>query len=346
MVEIVVDALARLGGIAEPIGWLALAFFLVGAVVEWYDRSYARPVVVAAWLLFGLFWLSLIHFFAIDQRSLIEGAGSALAVPLSVYVGYVLARGRDSLFVLSRAIAVMGVVYVPFVTVDALRRPLIETVTAQTEFLLNLIGSRPEVVEGLEMTVQSGDTAMIADKTYPYESTFAFDNDNATLPYEISYGGLITYTIAIACTGIGSMAIFVGLIAAVDAPLDRKLRAFAVSIPVIYALNLVRNVFIAVTFGNQLTYVFPGLVKTLFSIEEDYLVPYMVSDRILAQSGSVIALVVITWLVVRELPEILLVIEDLLYLVTGREYDLQDALGVAGRYEGDSGPAEGDPADS
>ena len=39
-------------------------------------------------------------------------------------------------------------------------------------------------------------------------------------------------------------------------------------------------------------------------------------------------MVAITWLVVRELPEILTVVEDLLYLVTGTEYDLTAAFGV------------------
>jgi hypothetical protein len=42
----------------------------------------------------------------------------------------------------------------------------------------------------------------------------------------------------------------------------------------------------------------------------------------------VVALAVITWLVVRELPEVLSVVDDVLYLVTGSEYDLQDALDV------------------
>jgi archaeosortase A (PGF-CTERM-specific) len=315
-----VAALDGLGAITEPLGWLVLLLFVAGAVLERYDRDYARPVVVVAWALFGLFWLSLIHYFAIESRSVVEGLGAVLATPLSLYVGYVLARGRDSLFVLSRAVAVMGLVYVPFVTIEALRRPLIESVTVQTEFLINLLGFQPEVVDGLTVQGLDGETYRISDKVYPYDSTFAFYGSAGDLP--------ITYTIATVCTGIGSMAIFAGLVGAVSAPLDRKLRAFAVSIPVIYALNLVRNVFIAVTFGNQMTNVFPEVVMTLFALESEYMVSYIVSDRILAQVGSVLALVVITWLVVRELPEVLVVIEDLLYLVTGQEYDLTDALDV------------------
>lgn len=323
--------LEAVGAYAEPLGWLVVALFVGGALLERYDREYARPVVVAGWVAFGLFWLSLIHYFGIEQRSVIEGVGSVVAVPLSLYIGYVLAKGRDSLFVLSRAVALMGLTYLPFVAIPVLRQTLIEMVTDQTEFLMNLLGFQPEVADGLTIQSQSGETYQIADKTQPYESTFAFYNSDVP----------ITYTILIACTGIGSMAIFIGLIGAVSAPFDRKLRAFAVSIPVIYALNLVRNVFIGVTFGNQMTHFFPDVVMSVFSLQDPLMVSYIVSDRIMAQSASVVALVIITWLVVRELPEVLLIIEDVLYLVTGREFDLQAALNVS-ESEIDHSPAVSD----
>lgn len=323
--------LEAVGAYAEPLGWLVVALFVAGAVLERYDREYARPVVVAGWVAFGLFWLSLIHYFGIEQRSVIEGVGSVVAVPLSLYIGYVLAKGRDSLFVLSRAVALMGLTYLPFVAIPVLRQTLIEIVTDQTEFLMNLLGFQPEVVDGLTIQSLSGETYQIADKTQPYDSTFAFYNSDVP----------ITYTILIACTGIGSIAIFVGLIGAVSAPFDRKLRALAVSIPVIYALNLVRNVFIGVTFGNQMTHFFPEVVMSVFSLQDPLMVSYIVSDRIMAQSASVVALVIITWLVVRELPEVLLIIEDVLYLVTGREFDLQAALNVT-EPEIDHSPAASD----
>jgi len=320
-----------MAGNSESLGWLAVALFVAGSLLAAYDRDRARPLLVAAWAVFGLFWLALVPYFILEQRSVIEGLGSIVAVPLSLYVGYVLARGRDSLFILSRAVALMGLFYFPFMALDAVRRPLIEMVTAHTELLMNLLGFHPEVVGGLTIESQSGETLRIAQKTYPYESTFAFYNGDVP----------ITYTIAIACTGVGSMAIFVGLIGAVPAPVRRKLRAFAVSIPVIYALNLVRNVFIGVTFGNQMTHVFPDVVMGVFGLQEEYLVSYIVSDRIIAQSASVVALVVITWLVVRELPEVLVVIEDVLYLATGREYDLAAAFDLP---EG-SGRGEPNPGD-
>ena len=204
----------------------------------------------------------------------------------------------------------MGLIFLPFEAVYVLKAGLIETVTYQTEFLINLLGFHAPA----DFTVINGAEFGHTDA----RSTFKFTDDD---------GHLLTYTVRIACTGIGSMAIFGGLIAAVRAPLNRKLRGLAVSLPVIYGLNLVRNVFIALTFGQQRLHVAPDLVMGLFGIDDAYLVSYIVADKILAQSLSVVALVAITYLVVREVPEVLGIIEDVLFMATGTEYDLQQVIG-------------------
>lgn len=298
-----------------PIGWVTAAVFLAAAVVEYYDRDLARPIAVAGWGLFSLFWFSLIDYFLLLQKSAIEGVGSILAVPLSLWIGYKLWTGRDSLFVLTRAIAVMAIIYVPFVRFELLRKPLIEVVTDQTEWVINAIGYHPEVVDGLTLE----GWGKIGPKTHPYDSTFVFYKEDAAP---------ITYTIKLACTGLGSMALIAGLIAAVRAPLHRKLRALAIAIPIIWVLNIARNVFIALGFGEQWFHVFPDVVGTLFALSDPRMVSFMVADRIIAQSLSVVALLVITWLVIRELPELVGVLEDVIYLVSGREYDLRTAMGV------------------
>jgi archaeosortase A (PGF-CTERM-specific) len=70
---------------------------------------------------------------------------------------------------------------------------------------------------------------------------------------------------------------------------------------------------------------------SLFGSSDPYKVSYFIADRVLAQSLSVVAMVAITWVVIHELPEVMVVIEDVLYMATGTEYDLQRALGVGMR---------------
>ncbi|MWG36872.1 archaeosortase A, partial [Halomarina oriensis] len=78
----------------------------------------------------------------------------------------------------SRAVGVMGLIYLPFLTSDALRGWLIETVAVQTQWGINLLGYSPEL-----MTSESG-----------YESLFVFRRH-----------GLVNATeIVLMCTGLGA----------------------------------------------------------------------------------------------------------------------------------------------
>jgi archaeosortase A (PGF-CTERM-specific) len=302
--------------VAEPLGWLTLVVFLVAIALEYVDRDYSRPVFVVAWVLFAVFWFALIEPFFVTDDSFIRGAGAVIAVPLSLLVAKMLYQGRDSLFTLSRAIAFMGLIYAPFVMIPVLRETLILIVVDHTQWAMSLIGyDQPVVTELSEVGVER----TISSKEYAYDNSFVFFQDN---------GGSITYTIIIDCTGIGSMAVIAGLVAAVRAPLGRKVRALAIALPIIYVLNIVRNVFIGLNFGHQYMHFFPDITMTLFGLENALMVSYIWSDRIMAQTASVIAMVFIFWLVVREVPEVMDPVEDVLYLLTGEEYDLAEALNI------------------
>jgi len=266
-------------------------------------------------VLFAAFWLTLVYPWFVTDDSFVRGAGAVIAAPLSLLAARTLHEGRDSLFTLSRAVALMGVVYAPFVTIQALREQLVLVVTRHTAWAMDLVGYDPPVVTELS---EVGVERDISGKEYAFENSFVFFQD----------GGTITYTIIIACTGIGSMAVVVGLVAAVRAPLGRKLRALALALPIIYVLNIVRNVFIGVSFGEQYMHLFPDATMWLFGIENELRVSYIWADRILAQSLSVVAMIVVLWLVLREVPEVLGPVEDVLYLLTGTEYDLAGALDV------------------
>ena len=162
---------------------------------------------------------------------------------------------------------------------------------------------------------------------FPFARNDAEDGDPAA--FEERHG--LLFEVVLACTGLGSMAIFAGLIAAVRAPLGRKLRALAVSIPIIWLLNIARTTFIGITFGNQYLQLFVDEVLFLFGGTDPYKVSFYLSDRVISQVLAVVALIGVTYLVVRELPELLTVVEDVLYIVTREEYDLREALDLPER---------------
>ncbi|MFC6725798.1 archaeosortase A, partial [Halobium palmae] len=299
---------------SDALGWVVILTFVAAALLESRRDRDARALAAAAWGLFAVFWLRLVYHFAFIHKSYVEGILTIVAVPACLYAGWLLWNGRGSLFLLSRAVAAMGLIYLPFETIPAFtvagttvpapREMLIETVAAQTGFLVELLGYDPEWIVGPEAG---------------YDSAFLFVTDG---------GHRLIMEVVLACTGLGSMAIFGGLIAAVRAPIRRKLRALAIAIPTIYCLNLVRTTFITVVFGNQYMQFFVDEVLFLFGDTDPYNVSFYLSDRVISQLLAVVALVGITYLVVRELPELLTLFEDVLYVATREEYDLHGALGI------------------
>jgi archaeosortase A (PGF-CTERM-specific) len=291
--------------LTDALAWVVVGAFLLAAGLGVADRrASARRVGAAGWAAFGVFWLALVPTFAVEMRSPIEGALSLVAVPACLYAGLLLYRGRTSLLVLTRAVAFMGLLYLPVETVPVVRRLLIETVAAQSFAIMDALGTGATLEVG---------------PTYGYDNRFVFRS---------SAGVYSTYVVT-ACTGIGSIAIFGGLVAAVEAPLRRKLRAFALAVGIIWVLNLGRNAFIATAYGQQWFRqdALVGAVTAAVGGDAGY-VSYFVADRVIAQSLSVLALVGITMLVVRRVPELLSVLEEAAYVLTRRDLDLADLLGV------------------
>lgn len=285
-------------GQRDLIVWGAIGAFLVTALLDIADnRREARYVGSAAWVLFGLFWLAMVPYFYYEAQSPLETILSLAGVPLSIYAGYLLYSGRDSLLTLTRAVGLMGVIYLPFTTIAPLKTWLIETVAIQSHMGMELLGYSP----GLE-TGSNG-----------YQSRFAFD-------------GYSTY-IVLACTGIGSISIFGGLIAAVDAPLSRKLKAFTLAVGVIWVLNLARNVFVGL--AAPLGWFDYGPLESITALfaGEGMRTSFFVAHHVISQTLSIVALVGITLLVVRIVPELFAVLDDLLFILTGDEYDLRSELG-------------------
>ncbi len=290
--------------LSTPIAWTVVALFALGAALQFRDhREPARYVTALAWVVFAVFWLVLVPHFALVQKSAIEGLLSFIAVPACLYGGLLLYRGRESLFTLSRAVAVMGLLYLPLESLVLFNRPLVETVAQQTAALLTAVGY------DVQITSVGG--------VLPYQNTLTIAGppgrpDRST-------------EVVLACTGLGSITIFAGLVAAVEAPLRRKLRALAIVVPIIYVLNVLRVAFIAVAYGRQWFDVEPivSTVLLLFGSNDPGMASYFVADRILAQSLSVVALLALLWILVRVLPELFDVLEDVAYLATGNEYDLR-----------------------
>ncbi|MFB6266348.1 MAG: archaeosortase A [Halodesulfurarchaeum sp.] len=290
-----------MSALTDALAWVVVALFAASAILYPREERLSRQVSIGAWVVFGLFWALLVPHFAFTQRSIIEGVLSALAVPASLYVALLIWRDRRDFATITRAVAIMGVLYLPFQTIAPLRDGSIEMVTRHVEFLIHTLGYDPTVVTG-----ENG-----------LRSTFVFVGPD---------GHRFTTRVLLACTGAGSAATVSGLVLAIRAPLRRRLLGVAIAVPIIYVLNVLRVAFIALAHGKQWFAGFKEPIFLLFGTSDPYLVSYLLADRVLAQSLSVLALVALTLGLLRLVPELSVVVEDVLFVLTGRDYDVEGLL--------------------
>lgn len=287
------------GALTDTVAVIILVLFAGGVLGSRRKTEWGDLFLVAGWILFAVYWALLAPYYAFELMSIIEGLLAALAVPASLYTAYLLWNGRESIVRLSTAVFVAGVMILGIEIFPGAHTLLVETVTRQIEFGVSLLGYDPTVVRLAE-----------------------YDNTRTTFRFMTPDNHELTFTIITACTGLGSIAIVSGLISAAPAPVLKKVRALAVVIPIIYGLNLLRTVFIAITFGYQKLDFVPSVIMPLFGTSDPYLVSYLWADRIIGQGLSVIALILIVLWLLRVLPELVVVVEDILYIITREEYDL------------------------
>lgn len=299
--------------LSDPLAWSALALLAAAATIHAVastgrHRQVARAVVAVGWVAFAATWGVLVPHYALVQHSLIEAAGAALAVPAGLYAAREQHRGRDEAFAVARAIAIAGVLYLPFVAVPAAREALVEAVVAGTESLLAVAGYTAPETFRLVSGTETG-------ASYPFRNSFVFTVDG---------GHPVVYYVELACTGIKSMATFVGVVFAVEASNARRLWTLGIVLPVIYLLNLLRNAFIALAFGQQRLHVAPEVVLAAFGVEDPYLVSYLVADRIVAQGLSLVALAALAWVAIHAVPAVLDLVDEAVRLVTFDRASLRD----------------------
>jgi len=175
-------------------------------------RKYAA---ITGWVFIVLFlFAALPEYFA--ENNFLYPVMAALSVPfLFITTKYLLADDIRVLH-LSRAAAVAFLIYAPFEYLPVVGNWLISMVVDQVVWLLHLF-NYPVGLDAWNIIAQHG----------------------------------FRVEIILACTGIQSIAIMLGVAAAVPTTFRQKLYAFLLVAPTIYILNLLRNVFVIMAYTSQ-----------------------------------------------------------------------------------------------
>ncbi|HWQ19414.1 MAG TPA: archaeosortase A [Methanotrichaceae archaeon] len=235
--------------------WASLIILLASAI--WSRPKWAGP----GWILFGLYWIGQPGHYIMEQ-DYYNAALTLVAAGFSFYIAWmILAKGGSKACSwLSYAAGICGIIYYPFAELAVLNSWLVGMTTLITARLLEM-ASVPVSVEGWNTMALNG----------------------------------ISVEIILACTAIESIALFAGIILSVNAPLGRRIKALAISTLTIYGLNIIRNAFVLVAYGEQ-----------WFGADS-----FFMAHNVIAKIGSTAALMIIAYAVLTMLPELLAMIDEL-----------------------------------
>jgi archaeosortase A (PGF-CTERM-specific) len=241
--------------------WISLGLLAMASIL---------PKVYNIRFLFGGFgWIFLSVYWFLQPPSYIElldyfNAFLVIAASMvSLFIAYITLQARSKkevdyevLFSLSRAASVSGLIYFLFADVELFNNGIISLVTNQTIWVAKRWGFPVTQVAWNQLAING-----------------------------------LAVEIILACTAIESIALFTGIISsATGAPLKQKFRAFMISVPVIYILNLIRVSFTASAYGFG-----------WFGTPDE---SFHISEHFITKAGSLLALLLVSYTVLKTLPEV------------------------------------------
>jgi archaeosortase A (PGF-CTERM-specific) len=223
--------------------------------------SKKRLIGALAWITFSIVWLMKVPYY-MGIRDYYNVVIVTLAFIFFLLLGLTIATCNDMrVFVDVTAFsALSALVYFPFAFSDELKYALIGLVAEQTVAVGNALG----------FPMKKASVDVIALNSHYVH-------------------------VILACTGIESIALFTGATLGIKADLARRIKAFFISAPVIYVLNLFRNVFVTASYAYS-----------WFGDNSFY-----IAHNIIAKILATIALILISMAVFRILPELADLIFDL-----------------------------------
>ena len=208
-----------------------LAFLVPGR-----HRKYAA---IAGWFFIVLaLFANLGEYFA--ENNFLYPFMAILSVPFLFVTAKYLLLGDERAINLSRAAAVAFIIYAPFDFLPAiggfpdLGNWLIGMVVGQIAWILNLLNF-PIMITCMDPATDQVISSGICGEL---------------LKNAITRNGY-SVEIILGCTGIQSIAIMLGVAAAVPTTLRQKILAFLIVAPTIYILNLFRNAFVIMAYADQ-----------------------------------------------------------------------------------------------
>lgn len=259
--------------------WLALGLLVIASVIPSQNKL-KYYFAGFGWCIFGVYWISLSpHYYMVGDY--VNIVLTLLAAAVSVFIGYTFLRPDKTTTweVNGTDLTTSLSMVTTAAAIGGMSYYLFSELPAMNHWLISTVTDQTVwIASAFGVTIDRVDWNLLAVNGYKVE-------------------------IILACTAIESIAMFFGLIVSVRASFKRLASAFLVSIPVIHILNLIRNVFVVNAYGM----LWFGEPETSFYI----------AHTVIAKAGSLIALFLIAYAVLKILPEIIDMIDGIVNLIGG-----------------------------
>jgi len=203
---------------------------------------------------------------------------AALSVPFLFITAKFLLKEDERALNLSRAAAVAFIIYAPFEYIPAAGDWLIGVVVGQIVWVLDM----------LHFSVSLAEWNIIMRNNFRVE-------------------------IILGCTGIQSIAIMLGVAAAIPTDTKQKILAFLIIAPTIYFLNLLRNAFVIMAYTEQW---FPYWPEVASNGETGY-ESFFWAHNVIAELTALIILVIIAYGLFSIIPKLGSYADDLYQMYSG-----------------------------
>jgi len=223
-------------------------------------------ITAAGWIIFALYWATQPEFlYYKEDGDIVNAVFCVVGIYFLFYIAYheylshIKGEELKPLTFLAGSTFISGFFYFLIEKLPIFAGSLIKVVADQTVWVMRAIG-------------------------YNVRAGAVIHGETITVP--VYFNGNHSVQLILACTGLQSMMIFIGVIVALGGvDWRRRFRAFMVTVPVIYVLNIIRNV--GVIYGVEV------LHQTFYFMH-----------NVVGKIGSLLALIVLAYLAFDILPEL------------------------------------------
>lgn len=229
--------------------YIAAVAFIAFIIVR---PPYGLYFAAAGWISIVLsIIVDLPHYIFVENNFMYPVLG-ILGIPFLAITIPELIKGNKLIKYLSRGAAIAFLIYIPFGFYQPAGDWLIAVVTSQVAFILDL-----------------------------------FSFKAAQIAWNMIENNGFRVEIILACTGIQSIAIMLGLAYCAPSDTKGKILSFLLIVPTIYFLNLLRNVFVIMAYTGQWFQVFPEIASNGETGYESF----FWAHNVMAEVGALIFLV-------------------------------------------------------